>query len=108
LFTEKEGGLEVINEMWTASWGWEIQVRWLLGVKRKDTYHAVDQKRLPPGCTIAPLILSLDKPMISNFRGDNSAWPVYLTMSNIDKETRRQVSAHATIPRVLANHSHTD
>ncbi|KAJ7237030.1 hypothetical protein B0H12DRAFT_1026567 [Mycena haematopus] len=65
--------------MWTASWWWEIQ------------------RRLPPGCTIAPLILSSDKTMLSNFRGDNSAWPVYLTIGNISKETRREVSAHATI-----------
>ncbi|KAJ6606839.1 hypothetical protein B0H10DRAFT_2166969 [Mycena sp. CBHHK59/15] len=79
LFTEKEGGLEVINEMWTVSWWWEIQ------------------KHLPPGCTIAPLILSSDKTMLSNFRSDNSAWPVYLTIGNIGKEMRGQVSSHATI-----------
>ncbi|KAJ6457475.1 hypothetical protein C8R47DRAFT_1328444 [Mycena vitilis] len=79
VFTAREGGQEVINEMWTAGWWWEIQ------------------KRLPPGSTIAPLILSSDKTMLSNFRGDNSAWPVYLTIGNIGKETRRTVSANATI-----------
>jgi hypothetical protein len=35
--------------------------------------------------------------MLSNFRGDNSAWPVYLKIRNIGKETRRQVSLHATV-----------
>ncbi|KAJ7752964.1 hypothetical protein B0H16DRAFT_1836111 [Mycena metata] len=79
LFTKSEGGSEVINQMWTAEWWWEIQ------------------KRLPPGSTIAPLILSSDKTMLSNFRGDNSAWPVYLTIGNISKEKRREVSSNATV-----------
>ncbi|KAJ7190523.1 hypothetical protein GGX14DRAFT_538026 [Mycena pura] len=56
-----------------------------------------EEKRLSPGATIAPLIFSSDKTLLSNFRGDNSAWPVYLTVGNIDKETRRSVNAHATI-----------
>ncbi|KAJ6552943.1 hypothetical protein B0H19DRAFT_1210996 [Mycena capillaripes] len=79
LYQDKKETIEVVNEMWTASWWWEIQ------------------KRLPPGATVAPLILSSDKTMLSNFRGDNSAWPVYLTIGNIGKETRRQVSARATV-----------
>jgi hypothetical protein len=53
--------------------------------------------QLPKGATIAPLILSSDKTLLSNFRGDTSAWPVYLTIGNIPKEVRRKVSAHATI-----------
>ncbi|KAF8172517.1 hypothetical protein K438DRAFT_1981370 [Mycena galopus ATCC 62051] len=79
LFTDQAGTEEVVNEMWTASWWWEIQ------------------KRLPPGCTVAPLILSSNKTMLSNFRGDNSAWPVYLMIGHISKETRREVYAHTTI-----------
>ncbi|KAJ7690245.1 hypothetical protein B0H17DRAFT_1201811 [Mycena rosella] len=79
LFADKDGQIPVFSEMWTGEWWKEIQ------------------KRLPPGATIAPLILSSDKTMLSNFRGDNSAWPVYLSIGNIGKETRRQVSAHATV-----------
>ncbi|KAK0482819.1 hypothetical protein EDD18DRAFT_1312024 [Armillaria luteobubalina] len=40
--------------------------------------------------TITPLILS-------QFRGDKTAWPVYLTIGNISKDTRHELSSHSTI-----------
>ncbi|KAG6848387.1 hypothetical protein H0H93_000646 [Arthromyces matolae] len=79
IFADAEGKMRVINEMNTGDWWWEIQ------------------KRLPPGATVAPIILSSDKTHLSNFRGDQSAWPLYLTIGNIAKDVRREVSAHATI-----------
>ena len=53
--------------------------------------------KLPRGATIAPLILSSDKTHLSQFRGDKSAWPVYLTIRNISKEVRCSPSSHATV-----------
>lgn len=44
------------------------------------------QKLLPKGVTIAPVILASDKMQLSHFSGDKSAWPVYLTIGNIDKD----------------------
>ena len=34
---------------------------------------------------------------MTQFRGDKSAWPVYLSLGNIAKSKRRQVGAHATV-----------
>ena len=52
---------------------------------------------MPEGATIAPIILASDKTSLSQFRGDKSAWPVYLSIGNIAKEKRRQTSARATV-----------
>ncbi|KAF7302340.1 hypothetical protein HMN09_00867600 [Mycena chlorophos] len=69
----------LVDEMWTASWWWKLQ------------------QRLPAGATISGVVLSSDKTKLSNFAGDKSAWPVYLTIGNIPKELRRQPSANATV-----------
>ncbi|EDR12092.1 uncharacterized protein LACBIDRAFT_311067 [Laccaria bicolor S238N-H82] len=65
--------------MWTADWWWDTQ------------------KKLPIGLTIAAIILSTDKTHLSTFRGDKKAWPVYLTIGNIDKDKRHKPTAHATV-----------
>ncbi|KAG2031753.1 hypothetical protein BDR03DRAFT_875243 [Suillus americanus] len=65
--------------MWTADWWGE------------------KQKALPEGATIAPIILSSDKTSLSQFRGDKSVWPVYMSIGNIAKAKRRQASARATV-----------
>ncbi|KAJ7799073.1 hypothetical protein B0H14DRAFT_3886214 [Mycena olivaceomarginata] len=64
LYMDEKGEIQVFEEMWTGDWWKEIQ------------------KRLPPGATLAPLILSSDKTMLSNFRGD---------------KLRLAFSAHATV-----------
>ncbi|KAF8208319.1 hypothetical protein K438DRAFT_1930687 [Mycena galopus ATCC 62051] len=67
------------SKMWTASWWWEIQ------------------KLLTPGATLGPVIISSDKTQLTKFSGDQQAWPVYLTIGNIDMETHCAPSSHATI-----------
>ncbi|KAI6108113.1 hypothetical protein F5141DRAFT_1189106 [Pisolithus sp. B1] len=49
------------------------------------------------GVVVMPVILSSDKMLLSQFSGDKKAWPVYLTIRNISKDVRHQVSAHATV-----------
>ncbi|KAI6035797.1 hypothetical protein EDC04DRAFT_2868770 [Pisolithus marmoratus] len=61
-------------ELWQCDWWWDMQ-----------------------GAVVAPVILSLDKTSLSVFSGDKKAWPIYLTIGNISKDMRCQVSAHATV-----------
>ena len=94
-YQDAEGKIRIFDEMWTVDWWWDTQVLLtLLGIYLMLTRC---QKRLPIGSTIAALILSSDKTQLTQFRGDKSAWPVYLTLGNISKSKRRQVRAHATV-----------
>ncbi|KAJ7643557.1 Zn-finger domain-containing protein [Roridomyces roridus] len=78
-YTSAKGTARVLDEMWTGNWWWDIH------------------KRLPKGACVSGIILSSDKTKLSNFQGDKTAWPVYLTIGNISKEIRRQPSKHATV-----------
>ncbi|PBK70867.1 hypothetical protein ARMSODRAFT_884244 [Armillaria solidipes] len=79
VYVDGKGKSRVYSEMAMADWWWKIQ------------------KLLPKGVTIAPVILASDKTQLSRFSGDKSAWPVYLTIGNIDKDVRRKPSEHAMI-----------
>ncbi|KAH7917273.1 hypothetical protein BV22DRAFT_1135543 [Leucogyrophana mollusca] len=78
VFTDEQGEIRRFDEMWTGDWWWSMQ------------------ERLPSGSTVAPIILASDKTELSHFKGDKSAWPVYITIGNIVKSVRRQPSKHTT------------
>ncbi|KAG1799690.1 uncharacterized protein HD556DRAFT_1430484 [Suillus plorans] len=79
VFADAEGTVRQYDEMWTGEWWWETQ------------------RRLPEGAVVAPVILASDKTSLSQFRGDQEVWPVYLTLGNISKDVRRQPSKHAAV-----------
>ncbi|KAG1816422.1 uncharacterized protein BJ212DRAFT_1446949 [Suillus subaureus] len=78
-YADRAGQHRVIDEMWTADWWGE------------------KQKALPEGATIALIILSSDKMTLSQFQGDKTAWPVYMSIGNIVKAKRHQALAHVTV-----------
>ncbi|KAI6029102.1 hypothetical protein BKA83DRAFT_4461835 [Pisolithus microcarpus] len=78
-YTDANGENRIYDEMWTGDWWWDVQTK------------------LPEGAVVAPVILSSDKTSLSQFSGDKKAWPVYLTIGNISKDVRCQVSVHATV-----------
>ncbi|KAJ7023001.1 hypothetical protein C8F04DRAFT_1240393 [Mycena alexandri] len=78
-YRDEAGTRREYDEMWTGEWWWKLQ------------------ELLPPGVTICPVILASDKTQLSRFSGDKQAWPVYLSVGNLSKETRRKPSQRATV-----------
>ena len=64
-------GARVYSEIHTADWWWETQ------------------DRLPNGSTVVPIILASDKTHLSRMHGDQHAWPVYITIGNLQRDMRR-------------------
>ncbi|KAK0492160.1 hypothetical protein EDD18DRAFT_1080142 [Armillaria luteobubalina] len=88
------GTNQIYDKMWTGNWWWDTQVCSSLTRQVKCQSDAIFmcRKKLLIGATIAALILSSDKTQLTQFHGDKSAWPLYLTLGNIDKATRSHVT----------------
>ena len=97
VYSDNEVKERIFDEAWMANWWWDMQVGKVLKDKVRSRSNFFWQGNLPDGAAIAPIILSSDKTHLSIFQGDKSAWPVYITIENISKEVRHQLSAHATI-----------
>jgi len=72
-------GRRVYNEIHTADWWWDTQ------------------DLVPRGGTVVPLLFASDETHLTNFSGDKAAWPVYMSISNISKDFRRQGSKRAWV-----------
>ncbi len=69
----------VYNEMHTGNW-------WL----KQQMEH-------PPRARIILILLSSDKTVISPSHGDQTLWPVYITIGNLDTKTRRSQTRPGTL-----------
>ena len=74
---------QIYSEMNTSDWRWDTQ------------------NQLPAGATILPVICTSNKTQLTNFSGDQHAWPLYLKIGNIRKDIWRTPKKHAWILVVL-------
>ena len=69
----------IYDEMHTADWWWRTQ------------------EEIPDGGTIIPILLASDKTMLSLHHGDQSVWPIYITIGNLDRKTRRKQTVPGSV-----------
>jgi hypothetical protein len=55
----------------------------------------INQRATPEGITLLPLIFGSDKCHLTAHTGNKYAWPVYMSLANIKKETRNKPSCRA-------------
>ncbi|KZV98597.1 hypothetical protein EXIGLDRAFT_595119, partial [Exidia glandulosa HHB12029] len=77
-YADKNRHTRLYSELRSGDWWWETQLK------------------LPgKGGTVIPIILSSDKTQLTTYNGQQSCYPVYLTIGNIPKHLRRQPSVRA-------------
>src|SRR5882724_12608725 len=96
-YEDSDGKNRIFDEMWTGDWWWNLQVSFPLTYQLVFRANCDLQELFEEGATITPVILASDKTHLSNFSGDKSAWPVYLTIGNIKKSIRCKPSKRATV-----------
>jgi hypothetical protein len=70
----------IYNEIHTANWWWRTQ------------------EEIPDSGTIIPILLASDKTMLlSLHHGDQSVLPIYITIGNLDRKTRRKQTVPGSI-----------
>jgi len=79
VYSTREKKSRIYHEMYTGDWWWETQ------------------KQLPNGATIVPLLLGTDKTLLTMLHGDQSVWPIYLTIGNLDAKIRRSQLKPSTV-----------
>ncbi|KAJ7875217.1 hypothetical protein B0H13DRAFT_1894237 [Mycena leptocephala] len=80
-YADADRTIRLYHDMHTAEWWWRTQ-------------KEVEKRRA--GATIVPVIISTDKTQTTMFR-NKAAYPVYMTIGNITKESRRKPSRQAYV-----------
>ncbi|KAG8713985.1 hypothetical protein FRC09_018124 [Ceratobasidium sp. 395] len=79
-YRQRDRRSRVYGNPWSANWWWRTQ------------------ERIPDKlATIVPLIIASDRTRLSTMSGGQEAYPVYITVGNIDKSVRRQTDSGATV-----------
>ena len=55
------------------------------------------QEKVPKGATIVLILLAIDKTMLTQHYSNKSAWPIYLTIGNLDQATRHRQNVHSFV-----------
>ncbi|KAG8724348.1 hypothetical protein FRC09_019797 [Ceratobasidium sp. 395] len=79
-WTDRSRRSRIYSETWTGNWWWRRQK------------FLRDKKG-----TIVPVIFATDKTQMTKLSGNQSAYPVYMTIGNISKSIRSKSSKHATV-----------
>ncbi|KAF8432615.1 hypothetical protein BGX38DRAFT_1077160, partial [Terfezia claveryi] len=59
------------------------------------------QKLIPVGSTLVPVLLASDQTHLTNFSGDKKLWPLYMSIGNIKSSMRNKPTMNAWIPIAL-------
>ena len=52
---------------------------------------------LPGGSTLVPILLTSDQTCLTNFAGDKTLWPLYMSIGNISSQIRNKPASQAWI-----------
>jgi hypothetical protein len=84
--SEDDAGLEDVRmytDLSTSDWWWDTQLA------------------LPPGATVVPVMIGVDKTHLTNHTGDQVAWPVYISVGNLSPSVRRSRKLPGTLLAAL-------
>ncbi|KAG8702831.1 hypothetical protein FRC08_003218 [Ceratobasidium sp. 394] len=78
-WTAEDKKCRVFGQSYSGNWWWQLQ-------------ESMDDK----SATIVPLIISHDRTSLSTMSGGQTAYPLYMTLANIDKSVRRKLKSGAS------------